>query len=104
MREASRPLGSQSCGAHDQFNNGVRVQRLGVGLTRPFHRLDRRAIVRALRRLLQDREIKRRGGVMGEKLVEEDGARVGADHIEAFCGVRVGHSLGVVSGRGMREA
>lgn len=90
--------------AHDQFNNGVRVQRLGVGLTRPFQRLDRRGMVRAVRRLMEDRAIERRAEEMGERLAEEDGARVAADHIEAFCGVRTGRGVGIASDGGMHEA
>jgi hypothetical protein len=70
--------------AHDQFNNGVHVQRLGAGLTRPFHKLGERGLVHLLDRLLRDRGFAERAAAMGERLAGEDGARVAADHIEAY--------------------
>lgn len=70
--------------AHDQFNNALHAERLGVGLSRPFHRLTRRGLVRTLQTLLHDEATEARAAALGERLAEEDGARVAADYLEAF--------------------
>jgi hypothetical protein len=70
--------------AHDQFNNGVHVQRLGVGLTRPFHRLTQASLERSLCELLEKEAIQGRAAELGASIAQESGTRVAVDHIEAF--------------------
>ena len=71
--------------AHDQFNNGVHVELLGVGRTRALHRLGPARFVRLLRQLIEDDGIRERAASLGERVRAEDGARVAADYVEAFC-------------------
>lgn len=70
--------------AHDQFNNSVHVDRLGVGRALRFGRLSEPRLVRTLDALLNDDGLRARAAAMGERLATEDGARVAADCIEAY--------------------
>lgn len=72
--------------AHDQFNNGVHVERLGVGRTRAWHRMSERRFVALLDELGSDAGLRERAGAVGERVRAEHGARVGADYAEVFCG------------------
>lgn len=70
--------------AHDQFNNSVHVDRLGLGRALPFGRLSQRRLVGALADLLGDDVVRSHAAAMGRQLAAEDGARVAADYVEAF--------------------
>lgn len=70
--------------AHDQFNNGVHVHRLGVGRMLPLHRMTPCRLTRTLAAMLHDRPMVEASEILGARLQTEDGPRVAADHIEAF--------------------
>jgi UDP:flavonoid glycosyltransferase YjiC (YdhE family) len=76
--------------AHDQFNNGLRVQRRGVG--RMIHRsaLTAQSLEQALRQILEDPGVAQRSTQLAELMKDEDGARVAADVVEGlvYKGVR----------------
>lgn len=68
--------------AHDQFDNGARVARLGCGRVLPRPRYDPKSAVRELRRLLDDSGYSEAAAKVGELVRQEKGARVAADEIE----------------------
>ena len=70
--------------AHDQFNNSVHVDRLGVGRALWYTRLSGRRLTARLSELLDDGGIRQTARAMGDRLAAEDGARVAADYVEAF--------------------
>ncbi|MCG3127544.1 MAG: O-mycaminosyltylonolide 6-deoxyallosyltransferase [Phycisphaerae bacterium] len=68
--------------AHDQFNNGLRVERLGAGRMLPRHTLSARRLSAALDALLNDSAAAGAASQLGRKLAREDGAAVAVRHIE----------------------
>jgi rhamnosyltransferase subunit B len=68
--------------AHDQFDNAVRVERLGCGrwLSRP--RYNAASISRELAALLEDPKYTSHAGTVGEQVQKENGAAAAADAIE----------------------
>jgi UDP:flavonoid glycosyltransferase YjiC (YdhE family) len=74
--------------AHDQFDNGERVRRLGIGrvLYRGAYRAKR--VARELGRLLEDQEVARKACAVGERVRSDDGVGAACDVIEQRLGVR----------------
>jgi UDP:flavonoid glycosyltransferase YjiC (YdhE family) len=70
--------------AHDQFNNGVRVETLGAGTIVHRQRLTVPRLVEALRSVLDDPHVAERSSTVGAALAAEDGAPIAADAIEAL--------------------
>jgi UDP:flavonoid glycosyltransferase YjiC (YdhE family) len=60
--------------AHDQFNNAVRIVRLGLGAMVPRHRLTVARLIRALGPLLDDAAVGARARGLGARVGAEDGA------------------------------
>lgn len=59
--------------AHDQFDNGARVQALGVGLSLPATRLNTRRLLAALERLLDDDGLRPRCRAVAARFAEDGG-------------------------------
>jgi UDP:flavonoid glycosyltransferase YjiC (YdhE family) len=74
--------------AHDQFDNGARVARLGCGRVLPRPRYNAESAIRELRFLLEDPKYSEAASKVGEVVREENGARVAADEIEKILNVR----------------
>lgn len=72
--------------AHDQFNNGLRVERLGAGRMLPRHRLSPHRLVAALDALLNDAAAADAARQLGRRLEREDGAATAVGHIEDLAG------------------
>lgn len=70
--------------AHDQFNNAVRVAKLGAGRLVHRHRLTVDRLADALRAVLDDPGMSQRCSELGRKLSDEDGALAAADAIEGL--------------------
>lgn len=70
--------------AHDQFDNAVRVQRLGIARTLYRSRYTARRAANALRRLLDDSACAARAGQVARAMAAEDGARSAAEAIVRF--------------------
>jgi len=68
--------------AFDQFNNALRVERLGLGAAVRREEAGAEALASTLRRLLDDPAMASRCRAMGARLREEDGAVVAADRLE----------------------
>ncbi len=68
--------------AHDQFDNGNRVARLGCGRVLPRPRYNAGTATRELRELLANPAYAGSAAKVGEIVKQEDGARVAADEIE----------------------
>jgi UDP:flavonoid glycosyltransferase YjiC (YdhE family) len=68
--------------AHDQFNNAVRVVRLGVGAMVPRHCLTQSRLTRTLGRLLADAAVNARARDLGTRVAAEDGAVAAAAVLE----------------------
>jgi rhamnosyltransferase subunit B len=84
--------------AHDQFNNGVRVQRLGVGRVRPLRQLSARVLTRELGEMLRLPEVFAAAARVGPMIAAEDGAAKAAELLE--CLTRDGrHGAAVNAGR-----
>ena len=64
--------------SHDQFNNGVRVERLGVGRTLGRRRLTVERLVHAVRVCVDDPAIAARAMALGARLRAEDGSEAAA--------------------------
>lgn len=64
--------------SHDQFNNGVRVERLGVGRTLGRRRLTVERLVHAIRACVDDPAIAARAAELGARLRDEDGSEAAA--------------------------
>ncbi|MEZ6232612.1 MAG: glycosyltransferase [Phycisphaerales bacterium] len=65
--------------SHDQFNNGVRVERLGVGRTLGRRRLTVERLVQAIRACVDDPAIAARAMELGARLRGEDGSAKAAE-------------------------
>lgn len=70
--------------SHDQFNNGVRVQRLGVGFTLGRRRLTVERLQQAIQAALADPSIATRAAALGQTISAEHGADQAAQAIESF--------------------
>ncbi len=68
--------------AHDQFDNGNRVARVGCGRVLPRPRYNAETATRELRMLLEDSSYSQAAAQIGEVVRQEHGARVAADEIE----------------------
>lgn len=72
--------------AHDQFDNGARVARLGCGRVLPRPRYHANTAIRELRLLLADPGYSEAAGRVAEEVRQEQGAKVAADEIEKVLG------------------
>jgi rhamnosyltransferase subunit B len=70
--------------SHDQFDNAMRLKRLGMGRTISRRRYRASSVVRELQRLLRDPEYARRASEIGCKIRAEDGLAAACNAIEAF--------------------
>lgn len=70
--------------AHDQFDNGARAQRLGVGRVLGRGQATARGLARTLEGMLGDTELERRARALGAAIGAEDGAAKAAAAIEAI--------------------
>ncbi|MBX3359701.1 MAG: glycosyltransferase [Phycisphaeraceae bacterium] len=70
--------------AHDQFDNGARLVRLGVGGMLPHARATAPRLCEALRGILEDDGVCRRAASLGEMVAAEDGAARAVEHLEAL--------------------
>ena len=70
--------------AHDQFDNGARVARLGCARVLPRPRYNRETAARELRLLLEDPAYSEAASRIGEVVRQENGALVAADEIESL--------------------
>ncbi len=68
--------------AHDQFNHGIRISRLGVGGMLPRHQLTADRLTRSLARILDDPGCARRARELGVRVAAEDGAVAAAIRLE----------------------
>ncbi|HEX8283226.1 MAG TPA: nucleotide disphospho-sugar-binding domain-containing protein [Pyrinomonadaceae bacterium] len=68
--------------SHDQFDNGSRVERTGVGRVLPRSRYNAATAARELRALLTDESYTTRAAEVGRQVRAEDGAAAAADAIE----------------------
>jgi rhamnosyltransferase subunit B len=68
--------------AHDQFDNAVRVARLGRGRVLPRPRYNTKTAVHELRNLLDDQSYAECATEVGKTVSQERGASVAADEIE----------------------
>ncbi|MET0624052.1 MAG: glycosyltransferase [Pyrinomonadaceae bacterium] len=68
--------------SHDQFDNGSRVERTGVGRMLPRSKYNTASAARELRALLADESYTTRAAEVGRRVREEDGASAAADAIE----------------------
>ena len=78
---AGKPMLVVPCGG-DQYDNGARIERLGVGLTIARKRYNRDRTAVALTQLLQDSSHAERAEELGRHVQEEDGVRAACDAIE----------------------
>jgi len=69
--------------AHDQFDNGARVARLGCGRVLPRPRYNSDTATRELRLLLENPAYREAAARIGEVVRQEQGARSAADEIES---------------------
>ena len=76
--------------AHDQFNNAVRVAKLGAGMLIDRRRLTVRRLAEILRKVLADEAIGRRCVELGAGLGSEDGSEAAADAVEELVRDRKG--------------
>jgi rhamnosyltransferase subunit B len=74
--------------AHDQFDNGERVRRLGGAEMLYKHRYNARRAEEQLRRLLKDPAYTAAAAAVGEKVRSENGSAVAADAIERFANAK----------------
>ncbi len=68
--------------SHDQFDNGSRVERTGVGRMLPRSKYNAASAARELRALLADESYTTRAAEVGKQIRAEDGASAAADAIE----------------------
>jgi UDP:flavonoid glycosyltransferase YjiC (YdhE family) len=69
--------------SHDQFDNAVRVKRLGLGTSMPRGRLTAARLTRCLRTLGADDEISAAAAAMARKIQSENGTEIACDLLEA---------------------
>ena len=69
--------------AHDQFDNGARVRRLGIAEVLPRKRYTVRRAEQWLRRLLEESHYAERSAVIAAEVRAEKGAQTAADEAEA---------------------
>jgi UDP:flavonoid glycosyltransferase YjiC (YdhE family) len=72
--------------AHDQFDNGARVERLGCARVLPRPRYDAQSAARELRALLDDQKYSGAAARVEEGVRAEQGARTAVDEIESVLG------------------
>ncbi len=70
--------------AHDQFDNAARAKRLGVSATLSRDSVSAVALAQTIRPMIEDDGYASRATTLGEKLTNENGAQVAADHLEAL--------------------
>jgi rhamnosyltransferase subunit B len=70
--------------AHDQFDNGARVEALGVGLSLPATRLTTRRLVTGLDALLDDDGLKARCRTVAENFAGDAGVEEVVRALEAL--------------------
>jgi UDP:flavonoid glycosyltransferase YjiC (YdhE family) len=70
--------------AHDQFDNAVRVERLGVGAVLKRSRLTVPRLTQLLRRTLSDEAMVVTATTLATRVAAEDGASVACDALEAL--------------------
>ena len=70
--------------AHDQFDNGERMRRLGVGEVLPHGRYGARRAEKRLERLVADPRYAAAGASLSPKVAAEDGAATAASAIERY--------------------
>src|SRR5215213_118621 len=68
--------------SHDQFDNGSRVERIGVGRMLPRSKYNAASAARELRALLSEQSYTTRAAEVGRQVRSEDGAVAAADAIE----------------------
>src|SRR5215210_6236934 len=68
--------------SHDQFDNGSRVERTGVGRMLPRAKYNAATAARELRAILSDESYTTRAAGVGKQVRSEDGASAAADAIE----------------------
>lgn len=68
----------------DQFDNGARLERFGVGGFLPIRRFDERRASAALAAVLSDGDALKRADVMAQALRREDGLGAAVDQIEGL--------------------
>ncbi|MFO1093651.1 MAG: glycosyltransferase [Planctomycetaceae bacterium] len=74
--------------AHDQYDNGTRVERLGVGASIPSPKFNGARLTEALRKLLTSPSVASACRTAAAKLVQRDGLARSAAAIERLCGLR----------------
>ena len=70
--------------AHDQFDNGARVERLGVGRTVPRSKYSAKTAEAALARLLSEPSYATAAAQIGECIRAENGAQTAAHALDRF--------------------
>lgn len=70
--------------SHDQFDNGARIERLGVGRWFPPRKLSARRVETALEDFRSRDSVKRVAGEIAYKLRREDGLQQACDRLETF--------------------
>lgn len=68
--------------AHDQFDNALRVERLGIGRSLRRKQLEPRQVSRVLEQLLEEGEPRAKAAATGEAIRSEDGAGATCDALE----------------------
>jgi rhamnosyltransferase subunit B len=71
--------------AHDQFDNGARVEALGVGLSLPATRLTTRRLLAGLEALLDDEGLKGRCRAVAAKFAADGGMEKVVTALEGIC-------------------
>lgn len=79
---AGKPMLVMAYGS-DQYDNGARVERLGVGRTIPRRRYTANRVAATLRDMLDDQSMRERAAALGRQVQTEDGVRTACDAIEA---------------------
>ena len=72
--------------SHDQFDNGSRLERAGVGRMLPRAKYNAAAAARELRAILNGGSYTTRAAEVGKQVRSEDGAAAAADAIEEVLG------------------
>ena len=76
--------------AHDQFDNGHRVERLGAGLCRRFTGLNPRKLTAAFDEIFGSQEVAASCRAIGERMRKESGALTAADLVEKMMAAHAG--------------
>jgi rhamnosyltransferase subunit B len=70
--------------SHDQFDNAMRIKRLGISQTIISRHYEARRVTAELQRLFSDADCARRAGEVGMKIRAGDGVGAACDAIETF--------------------